>query len=65
LKSNPLWAELAAVKAGRVFPMLNRDAYGLGPVGGARLLDLYVPKLYPEVFPAPLTDAEVQEILGT
>jgi iron complex transport system substrate-binding protein len=64
LKSNPLWAELAAVKAGRVFPMQNRDAYGLGPVGGARLLDLYVPKLYPDIFPAPLTDAQVKEILG-
>jgi hypothetical protein len=44
--------------------MQNRDAYGLGPIGGARLLDLYVPKLYPEVFPAPLTEAQVKDILG-
>lgn len=64
LQANPLWAELAAVKAGRLLPMQNRDAYGLGPVGGARLLDRYVPKLYPQVFPAPLTDTQVQEILG-
>jgi iron complex transport system substrate-binding protein len=65
---NPLWGELAAVQNQRVFLMDSfvsasaRD--GMGTVGAALLLDTYAPLLYPEVFPAPLTDAEVQEILA-
>jgi iron complex transport system substrate-binding protein len=62
LQEDPLWSELQAFQSGRVFLMHNRDAYGLGPIGGARLLDLYVPLVYPEEIPAPLTDAEVQEL---
>ncbi len=64
LAANPLWAELKAFKNERIYPMQSRDAYGLGPVGGSRLLDLYAPLIYPNIFPQALTDAQVQEILG-
>jgi iron complex transport system substrate-binding protein len=64
LRRDPLWSELRAVQNNRIFLMQNRDAYGLGPIGGARLLDLYVPLIYPDVFPEPLTDEQVQEILA-
>ena len=63
-KSNPLWAELSAVKAQRLFDDKGRASYGIGTIGGARLLDTYMPLLYPAVFPRPLTDAQVKEILA-
>jgi iron complex transport system substrate-binding protein len=63
LQADALWSEVRAVQNERIFLMENRDAYGLGPVGGARLLDLYMPLIYPEIFPAPLTDEEVQAIV--
>jgi ABC-type Fe3+-hydroxamate transport system substrate-binding protein len=64
LRANPLWAELSGVKSGRVLPMRDRDAYGLGPAGAIRLLDSYVPLIYPESFSAPLTDAKVDAIVA-
>ena len=64
LRSDPLWSELRAVQSDRIFTMENRDAYGLGTVGGTRLLDLYLPLIYPDVFPTALTDEQVEEILA-
>jgi iron complex transport system substrate-binding protein len=43
------------------FPLTITD---MGTVGAARMLDLLLPLLYPKVFPASLTEAEVQEILA-
>jgi iron complex transport system substrate-binding protein len=63
-ESNLLWREISAVQAGRIFDDTGRDSYGIGPIGGTRLLDTYMPLLYPETFPAPLTDEQVAEILA-
>jgi ABC-type Fe3+-hydroxamate transport system substrate-binding protein len=63
-KTNPLWGELGAVKNKRVFDDKGRSSYGIGTIGGTRLLDTYMPLLYLDVFPSALTDAQVQEILG-
>jgi iron complex transport system substrate-binding protein len=65
VKSDPLWAELDAVQNGRLLHVLG---YG-NPIASSlpaatKLLDTFAPLLYPNIFPAPLTDAEVQEILG-
>jgi iron complex transport system substrate-binding protein len=66
LAQNPLWNELTAVKAGRVTPELGAYEYlqGIGPLGNMQFLDLYLPLIYPETFPAPLTDEEIEEILA-
>jgi ABC-type Fe3+-hydroxamate transport system substrate-binding protein len=66
LAASPLWNELTAVQEGRVTPVLGSHNYsqGVGPLGNMRWLDLYMPVIYPEVFPAPLTDEEVAEILA-
>lgn len=63
LRADSLWSSLRAVQNNRIFPMTNRDAYGLGPIGGSKLLDLYLPLIYPDVFPKALTDEQVAEIL--
>jgi iron complex transport system substrate-binding protein len=63
LRADPLWSALRAVQKNRIFPMTNRDGYGLGPIGGIKLLDLYLPLIYPDVFPKALTDEQVAEIL--
>jgi iron complex transport system substrate-binding protein len=61
----PLWAELSAVKAKRVYvestKVLNMD--GMGTVSMEMMLDVYMPVLYPDVFPKALTDEQVAEIL--
>jgi ABC-type Fe3+-hydroxamate transport system substrate-binding protein len=62
--SSALWIELTAVQTGRIFDDQGRDSYGIGPIGGTRLLDAYLPLLYPDVFPEPRTDEQVQEILA-
>lgn len=64
MESDPLLSELEAVKNGRVLTDTDRDSYGIGVISGARLLDTYLPLLYPEVFPEPLTDEQVQQILS-
>jgi ABC-type Fe3+-hydroxamate transport system substrate-binding protein len=67
LATNALWNELSAVKAGRVTGILGDGNYvqGVGPIGNMRFLDLYMPVIYPEVFPEPLTDEQVQDILSS
>jgi ABC-type Fe3+-hydroxamate transport system substrate-binding protein len=63
LGKRPLWKELTAFREGRVFlepSGLNLD--GMGTIGAARMLDYFAPLIYPEVFPAPLTEEEVREI---
>jgi iron complex transport system substrate-binding protein len=66
VSARPLWGELTAVKTGRVYvssdTVANMD--GMGTVGMMRMLDVYAPLLYPEIFPTPLTDEQVQEILA-
>jgi iron complex transport system substrate-binding protein len=64
MTADPLLSELNALKNGRVLTDTDRDSYGIGVIGGARLLDAYMPLLYPEIFPEPLTDAQIQEILA-
>ncbi len=61
--ANPLWTELAAVRAGSVQPM----PYVLRPthlLSTAEWLDHYMPAIYPETFPTPLTDDQVAAALG-
>ncbi len=66
LRQDPLWAELDAVQNERV---LHVDGYS-NPVTSSlvateQLLDIFAPLLYPDVFPdGPLTDEQVQEIVG-
>jgi iron complex transport system substrate-binding protein len=66
LAESALWNELTAVQAGRVTPILESYNYvqGVGPIGNMRWLDLYMPVIYPEVFPTPLTDEQVADILA-
>jgi iron complex transport system substrate-binding protein len=62
---NPLWEELSAVKNDRVYSV---DAWTFSGISGtvllARAIDTAMPLLYPEVFPAPLTDEQVTAILA-
>ena len=65
LSERPLWAELKAIQNGQVYfepEGINLD--GMGTVGMVKMLDTFMPLLYPEVFPEPLTDEQVQEIVG-
>ncbi|MDX2160433.1 MAG: ABC transporter substrate-binding protein [bacterium] len=64
LEDNPLWGELRAVQTGRV---LGTPGYE-NPIASSlpalqKFLDTYMPLIYPDVFPAPLTDAQVVEIV--
>lgn len=62
ITADPLWSELSAVKNGRL--ILNEgDLSADGIVIATRFLNFVAPALYPEVFPAPLTDEQVAEIL--
>ncbi|NJN17427.1 MAG: ABC transporter substrate-binding protein [Oscillochloris sp.] len=65
LADDPLWNELQAVQNGRV---LGTPGYE-NPIASSlpaaqKFLDTYMPLIYPEVFPAALTEAQVQEIAG-
>ena len=66
VSARPLWGELKAVKNGRVYvasdAVANLD--GMGTVGMQKMLDVYAPLLYPDLFPAPLTNEQVQAILA-
>ncbi|XSG77208.1 ABC transporter substrate-binding protein [Herpetosiphon llansteffanensis] len=59
---NPLWQELAAYKEQRLLlqPVGIHSMDGMGTVGAARLLDTYMPLLYPETFPQPLTEEAIK-----
>lgn len=65
LSDDPLWRELSAVKADRVRTF---DGYqsltGWGLPLIARLVDVVMPRVYPETFPEPLTEAQIASILG-
>ena len=64
VNANPLWNELAAVQNGKVFSTPGYDNPIASSLPAARkVLDTYMPKMFPEVFPEALTDEQVQEIL--
>jgi iron complex transport system substrate-binding protein len=60
----PLWSEVPAVAQGRVhyLPVHHVGPYSVLSYG--LMLDTLMPLLYPETFPAPLTDAEVAAALA-
>jgi len=59
----PLWTDLEAVQSGRVHVVGYDTFYDATPLSLSNTLDVLVPLLYPETFPEPLTDEQVQEIL--
>jgi iron complex transport system substrate-binding protein len=63
--ANPLWNALDAVQNERVYSV---DSWVFSGQGGLTLLrravDTAMPVIYPDIFPAPLTDEQVQEILA-
>lgn len=64
MNKNPLWQEIRAVKTGRATLItLNDDATVEGVLSAMKVLDVFAPIIYPDIFPAPLTDEQVQEIL--
>ena len=66
LRQDPLWAELDAVQNEQVFHVegyTNPIASSLP--AAAKILDTFAPRIYPDIFDGPLTDAEVQEIVGS
>ena len=65
LETSALWNELTAVKNNR---LLRVEDYS-NPIastipGAAKFLDKFMPLLYPDTFPEPLTDEQVQETLA-
>jgi iron complex transport system substrate-binding protein len=62
--SNPLWQELKAYKANRIFVVPRTEARITSIQSLGFVLDTLMPLIYPEVFPQPLTDEQVQEIVG-
>jgi iron complex transport system substrate-binding protein len=64
LNAHPLTARIPAVRAGRVISFNGYEGIHwdhLLPM--ARLLDTVMPALYPETFPAPLTEAQIAAVL--
>ncbi len=65
LSNDPLWGELQAVKAGRVLTAQSPTAWSTDSVAGfSGYLDNTLTLIFPETFPAPLTDAEVAAAQG-
>ena len=64
LSDDPLWPELAAVKAGEVhlLPVSQARANTIASVEA--MMDAVMPLLYPDTFPAPLTDEQVAAALA-
>lgn len=64
IEADPLWSELRAVKAGRVvfLPEYSNPIYS-SVASGEKALDTLIPAIFPDAFPAPLTDAEVAAAL--
>lgn len=65
LEASALWNELTAVKNNR---LLRVEGYS-NPIastipGATKFLDKFMPLLYPDIFPEPLTDEQVEEILA-
>jgi iron complex transport system substrate-binding protein len=65
LADQPLWSELRATREGRVVALDDYpDPYPVGLSGVARFLDALAPAIHPDIFPEPLTDEQVQDILA-
>lgn len=65
VSANPLWNELSAVQNESVFSTPGYSNPIASSLPAARkVLDTYMPKMFPDIFPEPLTDAQVQEILA-
>ncbi|NOK63328.1 MAG: hypothetical protein GFH27_549361n37 [Chloroflexi bacterium AL-W] len=65
VEANPLWGELSAVQNGRVYSTPGYDNPIASSLPAAqKVLDTYIPKMFPDVFDGPLTDEEVQETLA-
>ena len=64
LDAQPLWGELSAVQNGRVH-VLPYDVRAFTISSLAGFFDTTLPLIYPETFPTPLTDDQVQEILAS
>lgn len=64
--TDPLWHEISAFRNEQIIiiPATIYNMDGMGPIGATRMLDYFLPRIYPEVFPAALTDAQVQAALG-
>jgi iron complex transport system substrate-binding protein len=62
LSNDPLWNELWAVQAQRVFGTENYENPIASSLPAAqKFLDTYMPLMYPDVFPQALTDEQVGE----
>lgn len=65
VEADPLWNELSAVQNGRVYSTPGYDNPIASSLPAAqKVLDTYMPKMFPDIFPAALTEEQVQEILG-
>ena len=64
LGDNPLWNELSAVKAGNVHnvPVSQAKPNSVGSI--VPTFDTLLPLVYPDAFPAALTDDEVAAALS-
>lgn len=64
--NDPLIAESNAAQNGRIYNIAGYDnPTGQGIMAMTKLLNIYMPLLYPDIFPdGPLTDEEVQKIIG-
>lgn len=65
LAENPLWQELSAFQNERIFTATPTTARFTSPQGALNALNHLIPRIFPDLFPnGPLTDEEVQEIVG-
>jgi iron complex transport system substrate-binding protein len=65
LATLPLWSELDAVKNGRVYLLSPSRTIDYSLLSIANSLDVIMPLAYPDLFPAPLTDEQVAEIVAS
>jgi iron complex transport system substrate-binding protein len=66
LESDPLWQELRAFQTEQIFVTEAYLTHGPDtPFTFALWLDTVMPLVYPDIFPQPLSDEQVQEILAS
>lgn len=65
LEGNALWQELTAVQTNQVHIIERAVSRPVEPLVLELWLDAVMPLAYPDVFPEPLTDKQVQEILSS
>ncbi|MCG8349841.1 MAG: ABC transporter substrate-binding protein [Chloroflexales bacterium] len=66
LEENLLWNELSAVKNDRVVYVEGYENQSVNNLASAvKFLDVIVPRIYPDIFDGPLTEEQVQEIVGS